>query len=820
MHHFIFPSKDTYITNIVGLDNKNFGIDEILETDVKSYTVKSIANYLSSSIVSSNGAIENVVNFQGTLDGQFSGSTINLIISDITEDINVVTGSLSGSINLTTPLCADIISENFTGQFTGVVVGYVNNAVINGITYTSESVSYNTIASGSVDQLSGHISGSLVSGNVIGSSSGQFHNFIGNLDGVSGNLHGNLSGNYSYYKPHFKYDINAYLTRAMLKFDILTVSSSIHDGTIVDPRFVLNMKVLHESELPLDYTIYAYPISQSWAMGAGRMADHGSNTGASWNYRDSSGGTYWYPLHKTTEKVDYLTNEANKLVAFGNEGGTWHYSVPNTFVQPTSSIHTPFFSDEVSSPTFEDQYSASLDTNLSSSFSTILSQSLSSVISDAYDSQFNADAVDNLLRSIAEPTYENASECISSSLAAMNQTGSTSCGIATTSQYQKEYSSSMTFLGNLSSSIQTILHDSSSAALYADYAYHYDVYLSSSLFMLAPTTFNEVYTILNQWSTDTHSSSEYDQNVNDVYNGFSSSLSEEMGSTDPHLVCVNQSMAPYLLTSSLSLLDSQLTSSVTDGFSSSLMYYINSHIHDIEIQTSASVAGSITSVFISPFFSSLTQGSSLIISQSFSYEKSDIRMDVTPIVKSWIAGCIPNEGIILLSSEELNKSGSNGKLEFFSKETNTIYTPYLDFIWDSSEFAPGTLEPITGEVPYVAVIKNVKREYNHKSIVRINVFARDKSSLKNFVRATQQSVHLTPKYLPEETYYAIKDTESEEIVVDFDIGTKLSCDSNGNYFMLDMTGLPQERYFKILIKTDIGGGIEVIDNNTYFKVVR
>ena len=92
--------------------------------------------------------------------------------------------------------------------------------------------------------------------------------------------------------------------------------------------------------------------------------------------------------------------------------------------------------------------------------------------------------------------------------------------------------------------------------------------------------------------------------------------------------------------------------------------------------------------------------------------------------------------------------------------------------------------------------------------------------MKTFVKATQQSAHLTPKYLPTTSYYSIKDTETEEVIIDFDEGTKLSCDSNGNYFMLDMSGLPQERYFKILLKTEINGGVEVIDNNTYFKVVR
>ena len=80
---------------------------------------------------------------------------------------------------------------------------------------------------------------------------------------------------------------------------------------------------------------------------------------------------------------------------------------------------------------------------------------------------------------------------------------------------------------------------------------------------------------------------------------------------------------------------------------------------------------------------------------------------------------------------------------------------------------------------------------------------------------------VTPKYLPTSSYYMIKDAESEEVLVGFDRYTKLSCEpNNGNYFKLQTTGLPQERYFKVLIKVEQSGSIYVIDNNNTFKVVR
>jgi len=817
MHHFLFPSKDTYITNLNTLENKNFGIDEILAVASQTNTVQSITHYQSGSVSSSNSFIENVVNFRGTCNAYFSGSTINVIVSDTTSDVTVVSGSVVGAVNPTQISGSNFVSSDFTGNFTGSLNGYVYSATINGVSYTNQLVVANPNSSGSVVHLSGSISGSRVSGQISGSMTGLSYNFSGSLNGVSGTFLGSMSGSYEYYDPHFTLSSSQVLTRSMIKFDTTSISSSISKGEITDPTFTLSLKVLRQSELPFDYTIYAYPISQSWAMGDGRFADDGTDLGASWNYRDENGGEVWYPYDPTTQLSNYLTDASNKSTAFRNGGGTWYYNVPSSFIIPTSSIQTPFYTREISIPTFDQQYSSSLNSNLTSSFNSILSSSLASVLVDSNISRQNADVANNLLRSIAVPTYQNTSGSIASYLSTINTTSSLAC--SSCSLYQSEYSSSTLFINNLSSSIQSILNDSSSVDYYANNAYAYDVYLSSSMNGLNPTTFNTVYSILNGWSSTATSASLYTINVNTVYTDFSSSLSESFGTTDPYLIYVSASMSPSLLTSSLSLMDAQFTSSATNEFSSSLVHYINQKIEVVKSQTSSSVSGSLTRSFNSPFYDTLITGSSLIMSQSFSYESSDIKMDVTPIVKSWINGCIPNEGIILLTSEELSAL-SNGALGFYSKETNTIYTPCLDITWDDSEFVTDSLEPIDGNIPFIVTLKNIKKEYKHNSIVRVNVFAREKFPLKNFIKATQQTSQLTPKYLPIETYYSIKDTETEEVVIDFDEGTKLSCDSNGNYFMLDMTGLPQERYFKILIKTEIDGSVEVIDNNTYFKVVR
>ncbi len=212
-------------------------------------------------------------------------------------------------------------------------------------------------------------------------------------------------------------------------------------------------------------------------------------------------------------------------------------------------------------------------------------------------------------------------------------------------------------------------------------------------------------------------------------------------------------------------------------------------------------------------------GINLACSQSFSYQNSDVSLDISPICYAWISGSIPNYGIILMSSGETNPNTQGGEIKFFSKETNTIYSPYIDVQWDDSSFVTASLAPITSSLGVNITIKNLKKEYKHGSKPRFNVFAREKYPQKVFSQI--QTPYLIPKYLPSSSYYAIKDNESEEMIINFDNYTLLSCDQNGNYFFLDTTGLPQERYYRILVQSTFDNGdIEIFDTGNIFKIVR
>ena len=58
------------------------------------------------------------------------------------------------------------------------------------------------------------------------------------------------------------------------------------------------------------------------------------------------------------------------------------------------------------------------------------------------------------------------------------------------------------------------------------------------------------------------------------------------------------------------------------------------------------------------------------------------------------------------------------------------------------------------------------------------------------------------------------------MVIDFDTNyTKLSANSDGNYFTVYMSGLEPERYYQIVIKSEINGSTVLFDDNYYFKVI-
>jgi hypothetical protein len=160
-----------------------------------------------------------------------------------------------------------------------------------------------------------------------------------------------------------------------------------------------------------------------------------------------------------------------------------------------------------------------------------------------------------------------------------------------------------------------------------------------------------------------------------------------------------------------------------------------------------------------------------------------------------------------------------GVLKFFSKETNTIYEPKLELVWDDSSFVTGSLTPVTGSASddYKVVVTNLKNQYSKDTKIKIRVKGRDMFPYKTF--GTTIGYDQT-KYLPSgSTYYQIEDYITNEIIVPFGDYSKLSCDSTSNYFNLDTSTYAADRVYRLKIKILQNGITDIIDDKLTFKIV-
>ncbi len=210
-------------------------------------------------------------------------------------------------------------------------------------------------------------------------------------------------------------------------------------------------------------------------------------------------------------------------------------------------------------------------------------------------------------------------------------------------------------------------------------------------------------------------------------------------------------------------------------------------------------------------------------SQSYNYEPDDVRMNVSGIVNLWISGSLPNNGFIIhhsLNNEE--NTSDYGVLKFFSKETNTIYQPKLELVWDDSSFNTGSLSPITGSSTTDSlenskiVVTNLQKEYFQNTKTKVRVKGRDIYPAKSFGTTFEYD---QSKYLPISSYYQIEDYRTNEVIVPFGNYSKLSCDSKSNYFYLDTATYPINRTYRLKLKVVVDGVSKIIDDKLIFDVI-
>jgi len=180
---------------------------------------------------------------------------------------------------------------------------------------------------------------------------------------------------------------------------------------------------------------------------------------------------------------------------------------------------------------------------------------------------------------------------------------------------------------------------------------------------------------------------------------------------------------------------------------------------------------------------------------------------------------IPNNGFIIIRKDDVfNSAATQGTLKYFSVDTHTIFSPTLIIKWDDSSYVTSSGATILDSGKIQLNISNNKEEYRNTENPKFRLNTRKQYPTRTF---TTSSNYLNINYLTTASYYSIEDYTSKETIIPFDTEfTKLSADSEGMYFSLDMQGLQPERYYRLLIRHDNNDGIVIYDDDVFFKVIR
>ena len=234
-------------------------------------------------------------------------------------------------------------------------------------------------------------------------------------------------------------------------------------------------------------------------------------------------------------------------------------------------------------------------------------------------------------------------------------------------------------------------------------------------------------------------------------------------------------------------------------------------------------------------------GLDIVQTQTFTYNSDkDLKVNVTDTLKAWYTSSnnltgsftnIVNNGFLVKWEGSSSYEDTTGNyyvefnpnlniqpvLQYYSMDTHTIYPPCLDFKWNDFSYVTSSGIPlITTPQIYTSIATNQGFFYS-QSVQQFRVNCRPQFPPIVFQTA---SIYTSNYYLPTASYWAIKDLDTNEYVIDFDSTyTKLSADTTSSFFTVYMNGLQPERYYTILLQTTIGGVTQVIDSNYNFKVI-
>jgi len=331
--------------------------------------------------------------------------------------------------------------------------------------------------------------------------------------------------------------------------------------------------------------------------------------------------------------------------------------------------------------------------------------------------------------------------------------------------------------------------------------------------------------------------SEINDVINNTVTGGSFSASLNLYQTEHRELSINQNLEVFPISSSWNNGTGRFANIPTISDGCSWLYRDGSPdaISNDPLGTkwaTASLSTGVTSSFIeaSPGGGTWYTGSGFEITKTYGYgDDLDLSFDLTaPILKhisnslysSTYPNGISNNGFLIKRADSQEHTAiDDGELNFFSVDTHTIFPPYLDISWDDSSYDTNSAIDSkilkTGET-YVT-LRNNKEKFRTSEEYKFRLNIRELYPTRKFVTSSN---FLDVKYFTSKSYYSLVDYATEDVLIPFGEESKLSADAEGMHFKLYMQGLQEERYYKLLFKHENNDGIQVYDDDYYFKVVK
>jgi len=644
-------------------------------------------------------------------------------------------------------------------------------------------------------------------------------------------------------------------SRALIQFDLSSISSSIVSGDITSPQYRLRLENIENKEIQSNYDLYVFPVKESWTEGLGSEADTPHNTtnvswvsrslDATWDTTNSTVGkptnpdliaslqAYYdfaasvggfelvEPIKGTGGQSPQITSIDGKLTMSSSNygGGTANLSA-SLEAGSIYKIEFDFNRNTLSGVDFN-----VLDPNNDLLNDSIVNFEESLVSTGTYNMAFTASisGVHKLQFTFFDNNGANGSDGSVDNFYLYRE-------VSTSTLVLDQFSSNLTTLPStyvLNEVIQNEDGVNGSAVIS-----NYTLFLTASKY--GGATLNRKYT-LQENRNYTSSFDIIDSNYppyngqvtgsieftildpngrvvdeNDL-SGYSKYIS---GSTSPTINFQARQSGEYLFRWSFFASGSGQYSASLDNFRlQSLDHDITSSQY-VDIYYDAHWNNNLGGG--TWYTSSFSNGT--YYKQSFTKYTDNLNTEVTDYVNEWLNNTRTNNGLIIKKSKVDEESTTKfGSIKFFSSDTNTIYPPVLEVRWDDSSFVTGSLDALDSE-DMIVYVKNLSTEYKETSKGKIRVYARDRFPARTF---SSTSNYTLVKYLPTTSYYSVVDAETEQVIIPFDTNyTKISCDSTSNYFNFWFNGLQPERFYKFVFRVDQNGTTRYFDDNFYFKVVR